>query len=70
MSDTLLVYTTENGIMYGEHRLSMIKNVPYEEAIRSPFVARWDGHSMGRAHPDRKDGSTLRGEHRPRADVR
>ena len=43
LSNTLIVYTTDNGIMLGEHRFSMTKNLPYEEAIRSPFVARWDG---------------------------
>ncbi len=43
LSDTLIVYTTDNGIMLGEHRFSMTKNLPYEESIRSPFVARWDG---------------------------
>src|SRR5205814_9987361 len=43
LSNTLIVFTTDNGMMYGEHRIPAVKNVAYEEAIRSPFVARWDG---------------------------
>jgi arylsulfatase A-like enzyme len=39
----LIVYTSDNGIMLGEHRIALQKNVGYEEAIRSPFIARWDG---------------------------
>jgi N-acetylglucosamine-6-sulfatase len=43
LENTLIVFSTDNGLMYGEHRIPTVKNVPYEEAIRSPFVARWDG---------------------------
>ncbi len=43
LSNTLIVFTTDNGLMYGEHRIPTVKNVAYEEAIRSPFIARWDG---------------------------
>ena len=43
LSNTLVVFTSDNGMMWGEHRLAIMKNVPYEEAIRGPFVARWDG---------------------------
>jgi N-acetylglucosamine-6-sulfatase len=41
--NTLFVYASDNGMMYGEHRMAMHKDVAYEEAIRSPFIARWDG---------------------------
>ena len=43
LDNTLIIYSTDNGIMYGEHRIPTVKNVAYEEAIRSPFIARWDG---------------------------
>ena len=41
LRDTLLVFTSDNGILLGEHRW-MKKEVPYEEAIRVPLVIRWD----------------------------
>jgi arylsulfatase A-like enzyme len=43
LANTLIVYTSDNGIMLGEHRIVMHKNVGYEEAIHVPFIARWDG---------------------------
>jgi arylsulfatase A-like enzyme len=41
LGDTLILFTSDNGYMWGEHRLSG-KTVPYEESIRVPFVLRWD----------------------------
>ena len=41
LGDTLLLFTSDNGFMWGEHRLGA-KTVPYEESIRVPFVIRWD----------------------------
>jgi N-acetylglucosamine-6-sulfatase len=41
LSDTLIVYTTDNGISWGEHRWDK-KEVPYEESIRVPLVVRYD----------------------------
>lgn len=43
LSNTLFVYTSDNGFYWGEHRL-FGKNRPYEEATRVPYVVRWDGH--------------------------
>jgi N-acetylglucosamine-6-sulfatase len=43
LHDTLIVFTSDNGLSYGEHRL-MGKLNPYEESIRVPMVVRWDGH--------------------------
>jgi N-acetylglucosamine-6-sulfatase len=43
LANTLIVFTSDNGMMWGEHRLTMMKDVGYEEAIRAPFIARWDG---------------------------
>lgn len=41
LGDTLLVFTSDNGFLWGEHRLTG-KLAPYEESIRVPFVVRWD----------------------------
>ena len=41
LADTLIVFTSDNGIAYGEHRWTK-KEVPYEESIRVPMVIRAD----------------------------
>jgi N-acetylglucosamine-6-sulfatase len=41
LRDTLIVFTSDNGISYGEHRWTK-KEVPYEESIRVPMVVRFD----------------------------
>ncbi|GIV00654.1 MAG: hypothetical protein KatS3mg014_2269 [Actinomycetota bacterium] len=41
LADTLFIYTSDNGLLWGEHRWRR-KEVPYEEAIRVPLVVRWD----------------------------
>jgi N-acetylglucosamine-6-sulfatase len=43
LRDTLIVYTSDNGLLWGEHRLPVWKFVPYEESIRVPLVMRYDG---------------------------
>ncbi|HZJ50410.1 MAG TPA: sulfatase-like hydrolase/transferase [Actinomycetota bacterium] len=43
LSNTLIVFTSDNGYLWGEHDLSR-KIVPYNEAIRVPFYVRWDNH--------------------------
>ena len=41
LDDTLIVFTSDNGLLLGEHRWTK-KEVPYEEAIRVPLVVRYD----------------------------
>jgi N-acetylglucosamine-6-sulfatase len=41
LENALIVYTSDNGILHGEHRWRK-KEAPYEEAIRVPLVLRWD----------------------------
>ena len=41
LSDTLIVFASDNGVLIGEHRWSR-KSVPYEESIRVPFIVRYD----------------------------
>ena len=39
--DTVVVYTSDNGLLWGEHRGWGTKGMPYEEAIRVPLVVRY-----------------------------
>jgi N-acetylglucosamine-6-sulfatase len=41
LHNTLLVFTSDNGYMWGEHRLTE-KGAPYEESVRVPMVVRYD----------------------------
>lgn len=41
LSTTLLAYSSDNGMLWGEHRLTG-KGAPYEESIRVPMVLRYD----------------------------
>jgi N-acetylglucosamine-6-sulfatase len=41
LADTLIVFTSDNGFGWGEHRRTH-KIVPYEESIRVPLVIRYD----------------------------
>ena len=43
LANTLIVFTSDNGVQYGEHRLQAAqKLVPYEGSIRAPLIVRWD----------------------------
>jgi N-acetylglucosamine-6-sulfatase len=42
LDDTIIVFTSDNGFMYGDHRLES-KIVPYEGSIRVPLVIRGPG---------------------------
>ena len=39
LDNTVIVFTSDNGF-FGEHRLALGKNLPYEEAIRVPLMIR------------------------------
>lgn len=43
LRNTLVIFTSDNGIAWGEHRWDK-KWVPYEEAVRVPLVIRYPGH--------------------------
>jgi N-acetylglucosamine-6-sulfatase len=43
MQDTLIIFTSDQGVMWGEHRLTD-KYLPYKWATEYPVVMRWDGH--------------------------
>lgn len=46
LRDTMIVYTSDNGLLWGEHRMVLRKAAAYEESTRIPFVVRYDrlGH--------------------------
>lgn len=46
LANTLIVFTSDNGYLLGEHRL-LGKNVPYEPALRVPFLMRGPGIPAG-----------------------
>jgi len=45
LTDTLIVFTSDNGKGWGEHRWTQ-KQVAYEESIRVPFVVRYDAMGL------------------------
>jgi arylsulfatase A-like enzyme len=50
--DTLFVFTSDNGYLWGEHGLTG-KDAPYDPATRVPLVLRWDGRVPAGAVDDR-----------------
>jgi arylsulfatase A-like enzyme len=52
LDNTLIVFTSDNGFMHGEHRFPTSKVLPYEEAIRVPLVLRGPGVPVG--HRERR----------------
>jgi arylsulfatase A-like enzyme len=53
MSNTLLIFMSDNGLLVGEHHLVAKKNLPYDAATRIPLLARWDGR-IARNSSDRR----------------
>jgi arylsulfatase A-like enzyme len=47
LSNTVIMFTSDNGFMYGEHRLSQ-KLAPYDASIRVPLVIRTPWNSTAR----------------------
>ena len=48
LSNTLIVFTSDNGFLLGEHRRTG-KVVPYEESLRVPWIVRWDAADLPEA---------------------
>lgn len=40
LGNTMIVFTSDNGYGFGEHRMSLTKGLPYEEHVRVPLVIR------------------------------
>ena len=49
LDDTLIVFTSDNGFFYGEHRITGGKLRHYEEATRVPLLIRGPGIDPGSA---------------------
>jgi len=47
LEDTVIVFTSDNGIQLGEHRLKLVKRVLYEESTRVPLVISGPGFPAG-----------------------
>lgn len=47
LSRTIVAFTSDNGMLLGEHRLMEQKRVPYEESIRVPMMIRGPGFPAG-----------------------
>jgi N-acetylglucosamine-6-sulfatase len=52
LDNTLVVFTSDNGFMHGEHRVKSGKVVPYEESIRVPLMIRGPGFRGGKTVRD------------------
>jgi N-acetylglucosamine-6-sulfatase len=48
LNNTVIVFTSDNGWMQGEHRITQGKVVPYEESIRVPLLIRGPGFPAGK----------------------
>jgi N-acetylglucosamine-6-sulfatase len=51
LANTLILYTSDNGFMHGEHRVKSGKVWHYEEASRVPFIMRGPGVPAGLRDP-------------------
>ena len=51
LDNTLIVYTSDNGFLYGQHRL-IGKSAAYEESIKVPLVMRGPGIPKGETRTD------------------
>ena len=50
---TVIVYLSDNGYFFGEHRIPTGKSRPYREAVEVPFVIRAPKRVLGAAPPKR-----------------
>jgi arylsulfatase A-like enzyme len=48
LDDTAIFFTSDNGYLFGQHRIFLNKVYPYEEAIRVPLLARLPGAGQPR----------------------
>jgi arylsulfatase A-like enzyme len=54
LDNTIVIYLSDNGYPWGEHRLpDDLKFVPYTETVQVPFFARWPGHLPAGTHDNR-----------------
>jgi arylsulfatase A-like enzyme len=51
--NTLAIFTSDNGYLWGEHRISNDKRFPYRDSETTPLIVRWPGHLPAGATDDR-----------------
>jgi arylsulfatase A-like enzyme len=51
LEHTYLIFTSDNGMHFGEHRIRHGKGTPFEESVRVPLVIRGPGVVRGRVAP-------------------
>lgn len=51
LDDTIVVFVSDNGYFYGEHRIRQGKNRPYTEAMIVPFMMRVPARFLGGVTP-------------------
>jgi N-acetylglucosamine-6-sulfatase len=47
LANTMIVFTSDQGLALGEHRQDVLKKLPYEEVIGIPLVIRYDPVTSG-----------------------
>jgi arylsulfatase A-like enzyme len=52
-TNTLAVFTSDNGYLWGEHGIGLDKRFPYLPSMQVPFLARWPDHIAESATDDR-----------------
>jgi N-acetylglucosamine-6-sulfatase len=51
LANTMILFTSDNGFMHGEHRVEAEKVLLYEESVRVPLIARGPGFPTGFRDP-------------------
>lgn len=51
LDNTIIVFTSDNGWLFGEHGLFYAKNMPYDPSVRVPLVIRGPGFPAGTTAP-------------------
>jgi arylsulfatase A-like enzyme len=59
LEDTVLIFVSDNGFFYGEHRIPDAKQNPYEEALRIPLAMRIPPQFIGGAKQVNKVGELV-----------
>lgn len=50
--DTIVIYTSDNGLTIGDHRFGATKNCPYEACVKVPFIVYAPGRFEPRIDPN------------------
>jgi N-acetylglucosamine-6-sulfatase len=59
LNNTVFIYTSDNGLFFGEHRFVEGKVFPYEEAMHMPMVMRVPGRYLKGAAPPKRAGKLV-----------